>query len=94
MLDGSYWNKVNSLQVVFENTEMESNTNEITETVVSQQSIIITNEGVIFPPGILLLLPFSFSAELLEKRFVELKSQVKSLRLCLVNPFNINVPII
>ena len=94
MLDGSYWNKVNSLQVVFENTEMESNTNEITETVVSQQSIIITNEGVIFPPGILLLLPFSFSAELLEKRSVELKSQVKSLCLCLVNPFNINVPII
>ena len=85
---------MNSLQVVFENTEMESNTNEITETVVSQQSIIITNEGVIFPPGILLLLPFSFSAELLEKRFLELKSQVKSLCLFLVNPFNINVPII
>ena len=85
---------MNSLHVVFENTEMESNTNEITETVVSQQSIIITNEGVIFPSGILLLLPFSFSAELLEKRFVELKSQVKSLCLFLVNPFNTNVPII
>ena len=48
------------MQVVFAYTEMESNTDEITETVVSQQSIIITNEGVIFPPGILLLLPFEF----------------------------------